>query len=397
MGTSIYISSAIGASIGFIAWHPMFSGMPWVTLALLVFLPAAWVLAGSRLAAFALFLAYYAAFARDVHAAFTRFFPDEWTGWGYGLWLLHAAFLALPWAIFWKKEWSARAIAVRLSIVFAILLLPPVALFNWGHPLLAAGALFPGTGIAGLAGCAIFGYSIALWAIGDARGRNGAADLALASFLVNMLYVPPTPPAGWQAINTTMGRYPIENFNRRFTWQQELIRKVDSAITSGARVIVLPEEIAGEWKPSHSFWWKSTEKKAKKNGSTVLIGADLRSGKVFSDAVLALGKDSGVVLTARVPMPIGNWQFWNPGKSTATNIFDSGVRKVDGKKTAFSICYEDFLIWTHFEWMIDKPDVLVSMVNDWSVSGLAAQWHQTLSIESQARLGRVPLVRASND
>lgn len=397
MRTNIYINTAIGASIGFAAWHPAFSGMPWTMLALLIFLPAAWVLAGSRLAAFVLFLAYYAAFSRDVSIAITRFFPDGWVGWGYGLWLLHAAFLAIPWASFWKAEWSSQTIATRSAIVFTITLLPPMALFNWGHPMLAAGALFPGTGSAGLAGSAIFGYSIALWAIGDTRGRNGAAALALTAIMVNMLYVQPGQPAGWQAINTTMGRYPIENFNRHFTWQQELIRKADSALASGARVVVLPEEIAGDWKPSHDFWWRSIARKAKGTGSTVLIGTDLRSRKGFSDAVLALGKDSGVVLTARVPMPLGNWQFWNPGKSAATDIFGSGVRTIDGKKTAFSLCYEDFLIWPHFEWMIDKPDVLISMVNDWSVSGLSAQWHQTLSIESQARLGGVPLVRASNE
>lgn len=401
MRTNIYIGSAIGAGMGFAAWHPAFSGMPWLSLALLVLLPAAWVLAGSRLAGFSLFLAYYAAFARDIPTAITRFFPGEWTEWGYVLWLLHAAFLALPWTIFWKQEWNARAIAVRLSIAYAITLLPPVALFNWGHPLLAAGALFPGAGLLGLVLCALSGYSIALWATGDMRGMEGFKFLVVIAIVFNFPgakpYVQPIQPAGWQSINTTMGRYPVNDFNKRFTWQRELIRKTDGALASGARVIVLPEEIAGAWKPSHDFWWRSTERKAKGSGTTVLIGADLRSGKEFSDAVLALGKDDGVVLSARVPMPIGNWLFWNPGSSATTDIFGSGVRKIDGKKTAFSLCYEDFLIWAQFGWMIDRPEVLVSMVNNWSVSGLAAQWHQTLSIESLARLGGVPLVRASND
>lgn len=373
-------------------------------LALLAFLPAAWVLAESRLASFVLFVAYYAIFSRDIPIAYARFFPGEWLGVGYVSWLLHASCLSLPWAIFWKKEWNAKTIAIRLAIVLTVTLLPPVGLFNWGHPMLAAGALFPELKTLGLALCALFGYSIALWAIGDARGMKGTKFLVIFAVLCNFPgfkpYVQPSPPVGWQAINTNMGQHPSSDFNRGFTWQQELIRKTDLAIDSGAKVVVLPEEIAGEWKPSHNIWWRSTEEKARKNGSIVLLGADLRPEKDFFDAVLLLGEEQekSVALTARVPMPVGNWRFWSSEKSAVTDIFGSGVRMIAGKKTAFSLCYEDFLIWPQIQWMsmLDKPDVLVSMVNDWSVSGLTAQWHQTLSIESQARLGGVPLVRARN-
>lgn len=398
MNKGIGISAPVGALIGYFAWSPEMAGMPWMSLAMLLLLPVSWVKSISRFAAFLLFVAYYATFSRDVPDAYANFFPGESLWIGYGVWLLDAGILALPWAITHTKSWTAGSLATRYLIALVVTLLPPVGIINWGHPLLAAGAVYPGTGLAGLLAAALLGYLAALAATGNKQGRKGVMAMVALGVAANVAYATPPPPSGWVGISTAMGRYPEKDFRRNFEWQQELIRIADSATGSWIRVMVFPEEVAGAWKPSKDYWWKDTAERSKLADMTILMGVDLQEPGGFRDAVKALGSESGTVLSARVPMPVGNWKFWRAGQpdSAIPDLLGSGRRVIAGKTAVFSICYEDFLLWPHLESMIGRPDVLVSMANNWSVRGLAAEWHQELSIQAQARLIGAPLVRASN-
>jgi hypothetical protein len=69
---------------------------------------------------------------------------------------------------------------------------------------------------------------------------------------------------------------------------------------------------------------------------------------------------------------------------------------IAGRRTAFSICYEDLLWWPHWRLLLDRPDVLVGMANNWFAHDLPLTQIQRQSIQSVARLAGVPLRRAVN-
>jgi apolipoprotein N-acyltransferase len=69
---------------------------------------------------------------------------------------------------------------------------------------------------------------------------------------------------------------------------------------------------------------------------------------------------------------------------------------IAGRRTAFSICYEDFLWWPHWRLLVDRPDVLISMSNGWFDFDLGLARIQQQSADSIARLANVPLLRAVN-
>jgi apolipoprotein N-acyltransferase len=70
---------------------------------------------------------------------------------------------------------------------------------------------------------------------------------------------------------------------------------------------------------------------------------------------------------------------------------------INGLRTAVSICYEDALLWPHWRMLFDRPDVIVSVANNWFNSSLYDAQAQRQSIESVARLVGRPLLRAVNE
>lgn len=135
---------ALGVVLGYLAWHP--EATQWWVLPL----PLIWVASRTRLAAFLLWLGYYLAGARDVPVIFACFFPESWSGWGVATWLIHAALLSLPWAVFWREKPTTRRAILSAVAALLVTTLPPLGILGWLSPLLLAGEAFPGTGWVGL-------------------------------------------------------------------------------------------------------------------------------------------------------------------------------------------------------------------------------------------------------
>jgi hypothetical protein len=95
-------------------------------------------------------------------------------------------------------------------------------------------------------------------------------------------------------------------------------------------------------------------------------------------------------------MPIGDWR---PGASVTAvaGRLSQPFLDIDGKRTAISICYEDMLWWPHWRMLIQRPDVVVSIANNWFIAGTRLEAIQAQSIESVARLVGSPLIRARNE
>jgi len=213
------------------------------------------------------------------------------------------------------------------------------------------------------------------------------------SSCANLLYQPPAAPIGWTVINTLYGEFP-ENQTAAYERHQALIADVKRRLDAGDKLIVLPEEVAGKWRPATEFWWKDIATSAKTFGSVVFVGTDIFEGVKFRDSLLVLGATERHI-ASRQPIPIGLWRPW-ARESAIADWTKSGVVQLAGHEIAFSFCYEDLLIWPMMASMWNRPSVIISVANNWFGKGLSEPDIQRQSIESMARLFGVSLLRAVN-
>ena len=383
-----------GAAVGYLAWHPGAS------LLWLLALPALWSLTPLRSAAYLTYFGYYLGGARDVPASVVAF--DESAGYvyGYALWVGHAALLTLPWGILWPSQYtSAIGVALRFLCCLACTLLPPLGLVNWLNPLIVAGTLWPHFGWNGLG---LTAASMTLIAVCCRRGINAALALAMALFLLYWIARPSevaTPPQGWVALNT---HYPklVGDFHAYYARNRDLAAAVRRSLEGGARVVVLPEEIAGLWTPASAYWWEEIDRLAAARGATVLVGAEVAiSGTAKRiDALVVLGKGSPSVLQARQPLPLAEWKPWAEGGMVTGWERWNGLAAISGRRVAISVCYEDTLTLPLLLSFAARPapSLIISVANNWWAQGSDEPKLQEAAISAWAALFGVPLIRAVN-
>jgi hypothetical protein len=469
-----------GVAIALVSWSPG----QW--LVALLALPYVWARASCRRNAWALWFGYYACGARDIPLMTLHFF----TGYhelptavalfaGVVLWILSGALLALPWAALApRRHASVLSVALRTLGAITIVTLPPLGVIGWLSPTLAAAALYPGFGAAGLVlglvclivsavlgqlarhasglpalnppstsptNCytplpagpiaylrrplprrhSLVGVEMLLRRSGHtARHVDRLTDrlppLALLS-VVMLLSVStgasvarlrhPTPvvPAGWIGLDTALGRSGTSGYPSRYARTQILQQLSDApAFADGTRVVVLPEEVVGPWTDATVWWWTPLAQRLAVRGRTLVFGADVfRSERTYTDSaiVLGAGAESSAAQTfavryhARIPMPVGLWRpwaDWGGGVTAMRGAYVQPYASINGRRVAFSLCYEDFLIWPHLRLLIDPPDVLLDLANLWFADDLAIAQIQQQSIGAFARLAGVPVLRAVN-
>lgn len=393
------LHTGAGAGVALLAWYPGH----W--LAVLLVLPWLWARAPTRWQAGALWAGYYLMAARDIPLMCERFFTgygelSRVAAWGLGvaLWLAQAVVLAAPWGGLHASSASTRSLAWRAVLATLLVTAPPLGLIGWVSPLYAASALYPGWGGWGVA----LGLGALSAAAAAARWPRVAwlalpLALAIAAVVANVLYASPPTPTGWQAVNLRLGRFDQTTFPSIDARNQAVIEATASALAGGARVVILPEEIVGLWRPAVAYWWRPIIDRARAHGQTILVGADVvtRSRPLrYTDSVLAVGAQSGR-LESRMPMPAGLWRPW-AAVSAQLGGLDQPDLIVAGQRIAFSICFEDMLWWPHWRLLVDRPDVLVSVDNAWFDGNLAVARIQAQSIASVARVAGVALLQAVN-
>lgn len=373
----------VGSLTAIAAWH---YGMIW----LLLTLPLAWRYSGGPVSAYLLMAGYFLFGAYDFPHVFHVFFHGD-RGWGVVIWLLHGLLLSLPYAL------SSRYGAYGLMAALLVTILPPLGAIAWLSPLLVAGDLFPGFGIAGYVAC-----MLVFFAISDSSLASNMRRSLLIALLLVSIYCNATVPAFinnrlplWFGQNTYLGNYPrdaVEGFER----QLRLMRQVDVALHDGARLILLPEAIVDQWVPASEYWWEKEIDLARIKKATLLIGATFYEGRGhWIDALVVRGADTGLV-RARIPAPIG---MWNPFSSHTfdADMTGSGVIRLQGRTVAISLCYEDTLVYPlALSFLMDHPQAILSSANNWFGAGTDEPAMQNLSIVLQARLYGVPLIRALN-
>ena len=304
----------------------------------------------------------------------------------------HAAILAL----FWIPLFRYRS--HHMLMLIPLLALPPVGTLNIQNPLLMAGELFPGTGLLGI----LLTYWLIVWVVktcdimlivGNPVLYLARGPLLLFVFLfalTNVNYAAPSAPDGWIAIDTDFGGYvgrdkiSVEERNR------VLVRKAREAKAKGYRVMVFPEEVEQYWTAGNQKLWQGKSME----DILPLVGTNIEKSKgLFLDAAVD-ARSGKMIARSRVPMPVGNWTLWGDGAES--HVLATNVKALAGRRAAMIFCYEDLIVYPLMFDSFEHPDVIVSMANTWSTNNTPAQTMQKESIEWQARLYHLPLVRAEN-
>lgn len=388
-----------GAGISWLAWcTPFASTGTW----LLLVVPVLWVRASSRTAAAALMLGYILAGTHDIPSIAATFFPALSPAVGVMLWLVAGLAWITPWALLWRPVMSSNAAARRATAAVLAVTFAPVGFIGWLTPLALAGAAFPGLGFAGILMTLMLFASVAAAAL-PSRNRKHAAAIAVALLLASLITIcrfnTPPLPRGWYALDTHEGRYPDANdLLDRMQRQASLVDLAQRALDNpGTKLVVLPEEIAGVDDSLVASSWTHVGDRARAIGATILLGLDQPKGEsAYLDTLLAFGAGVPLQATARVPMPIGQWHPWQ-SPSAPIDLMQHRTFIIDGKRVGFSFCYEDFLLWVQILTMLQqRPDVLISIANNWFDPGADAQRIQARHIELWAKLWGLPLLRATN-
>ena len=133
----------------------------------------------------------------------------------------------------------------------------------------------------------------------------------------------------------------------------------------------------------------------KAKGSVILVGAELAApDRPLQNALVALG-DTGGPLVQRVPVPIGMWRPW-AAESIAADPLAAGVGQIAGRKVAYSICYEQLLVFPLLVSMAHDPDLIVGAANDWWARDTSIPTIQGQAVDIWGRLFGVPVVSATN-
>lgn len=368
-------------------------------LALLIVLAAAvpllWGMAGNRWTAGAVALAYYLAASHGLPFGVGVFFAESAPAWfGWALWAGVGLLNAALWAAFWHPVERRRALgAVAVVVLSAV---PPVGLVGWTNPLTAGGWLFPGMGFVGLA---FMGGVVAALAV---RRWPAVAMLAGAAMVANVsasMWPKDHAPelAAWSAQDTRFQRLQsgaLGQLSARVQFVVDLAERLQPG-----QLVVLPETLLPANKPAVSFAWLmlgDVGEQLKAKGATILVGTELaKPGQATENVLVALGDGDAKPLVQRVPVPIGMWRPWDK-ETFAADPLASGVGLVRGRKVAFSICYEQLLVFPVLVSMTRTPDVLVGAANDWWARDTNIPTIQGQTLDAWGRLFGVPVVRATN-
>ncbi|WP_233849428.1 conjugal transfer protein TraB [Paraburkholderia sp. HD33-4] len=405
-GTKCGLYGAAGAAIALVAWYPGH----W--LIVLIVLPAVWSTAASRCCSLSLWGGYYLTGARDIPLVCERFFvghgelfANAAIASGVAFWLGQAILLSAPWALLTPRTNAGRR-TWRVVVATLLVSVPPLGMIGWLSPLHVASALFPGWQLAGL--------TLGVCALGTAAGvwRSKVAPiigvlLTAAAMVAHSFSQRPEGPTGWVAVNTSFGRLDQRDYDALYKRTEAVRATADRQFELGARVVVLPEEVIGLWRPSTRYWWSRYLEPLARTDRTLVLGVDLGDREslrghsdnedyslTYTDSAVVLGAGHGR-FDSRQPVPAGLWRPWANVSATPGHVMQ-GYLHLAGRRAAFSICYEDFLWWPHWRLLVDRPDVFVGMSNEWFSADLALANIQQQSAESIAKLAGVPLLRAMN-
>ena len=267
-----------------------------------------------------------------------------------------------------------KSTAFLASIVY----FPPIGIINWASPLTAAGLLFPGTGLAGLAAAAL---AEAVWPV---HPKTVAAGILAA----NLLFRAPSQPLGIQALNTSDSQILFQ--------KEESTRLVIH--TSTSNLTILPEGAVRLWTEATEAFWTETIDRLKATNRIALIGAGLPipNSDEFHNSVLTIGTIPTARFDQRIPIPIGMWKPFGPADGVPLNLTGPGTLKRGEHRLAILICYEQLLVWPMLHSALENPTLIVGISNAAWTKHTYIPAAQEACLQAWSRLFGIPYISAVN-
>ncbi len=295
---------------------------------------------------------------------------------GIGLLFTASATLTIPWIALWHSDPSQRFWRIPSALLLSAI--PPLGIINWASPLTAAGLLFPGTGLAGLAATAV----------AEAHWSVYPKTVAVGILAANLLYIPPAQPPEIQAINTAHSPDAFE--------KEELARI--AIHNANSTLTILPEGTVRRWTEATEAYWADTINHLKATNRTALISAALSipNSDEFHNSVLTIGANPTARFDQRIPIPIGMWKPFGPANGVPLNLTGPGTLKLGEHRIAILICYEQLLVWPMIHSALEKPTLIVGISNAAWTKHTYIPAAQEACLQAWSRLFGIPYVSAIN-
>lgn len=369
------------------------AGMAWSFGELgLAFVPAAviaWMRAKRRGAAWGVMALYYAVALRPILVALPRFSAGGAPA-ALLTWCAVAAGVAGVWAAFWSprmRKDSVEAVA-RTAAAMVITAVPPIGIVGIAHPAFAAGIWFPGFGWIGLAAFVLL--------LGLTR-RDEGIYACIAVSLVGALIPSSSPaPDHWSGIDTEVVHVAaVNDYGAQFEVANASRIALDD---SEAHIRILPESSGGVWTREMRQLWQPSLRELGR-AEEVVVGAlvPVGSSESFRSVALVLGRGGERArYRQRVPVPLAMWRPWAE-QTVEANWTGRGVMNLGNRLAGFLICYEQGLLWTTLQSIMQGADVLVTLSNAYWFRGTDAAVVGRVSANAVGRLFGLPVVSAINE
>lgn len=374
---------SISAVIGGLSW----SGNPTLHFLALLY-PFVYIHSRRRLDTLSAVF-YYAASTWPIIPGAQSFFQT-----GYNLaqplfiWTSLTALCALPWILFYYRRFpSLSAIAT-----VAVLALPPLSLVTVAHPLIAAGAWFPGT--------RWFGLALPLILIA-ARKRLGAlltlAVLMFASLAVHARFVRPAADPHIVAVNTNFGSAPSQPDS---TFDRQMVERTlkQIAVVHPNTLLIFPESVIPDWSATHESRWSSTFAQLNAQRTGILIGTTIPipNTEANRNVLLSRGYTERLSYVQRVPIPVGMWQPGESRRGFPLSLRFPATIRVWNRRAGVLMCYEQLAFWPAIQTMARNPEMLIVASNLYWARNTPIPGIQHLAAEDWADLWAIPLYEARN-
>ncbi len=339
-------------------WLSWLSGFPaHIFLLSVLVLSWLWGVATSRTQAFLLFLGYYLVGGLGAHSHGLTGMPSP----------LAAIILAAPFGLLHGTGRPYARYAAALIITSSA----------WLSPLISAGAMFPGQGVWGLIGTLAL---LSAMTLAPSLALKRSRAIAVMATIVAMaaadtawnVYRP--LPDDWFAQQTTLtelghGMQPPRERH------QVLIGMAAESINSGAKVILFPSGIAGQWTQDTQAAWSGVGTLAKEQGATILIDVDAIDGAA-PYSLVAIGADQ---------------------RGYGDTPSKDGFAAVGGKAVAALPASKEMLAWPLALTFIAGSPAAILSTGSGPPENESTSRIRRRSIEMQAVLYGVPLFRATNN
>jgi hypothetical protein len=384
-GTTLALAFVSCFMVGALAWSGNIYMLP---IVLLLPLALRWAMTPGQ--TIAIVTGYHAGATWPMLPGARLFFGNSLDFFGtFLLWLAIIAVLSLPWALLCARRRWRLLFGVPAALVVVSFL--PTGIAN---PISAAGILFPGTAWLGLT------LMIGVFAILPIRPVHGLIAAAVLSLVCHLMHPSaPISPADWQGINTTFGGQGfgagVPNPLAQYDSAVEVQRL---ALESKAKVIVFPEGTVYHWNASTDAYWSQTIQQLRREGKTVLVGASVTIPswrERYRNVLIIRGAQNGLY-QQHIPLPVSMWQPIT-GDGVPLRYAGRSVVTINHRRVAPIICYEELLVEPVLLAMLQQPDLLVGVSNEYWSHGTYIPAIQSEALSAWSRLFWIPIITAVNE